>query len=286
MSTNKTDINNKTTDQTDVNKKKYDDEIELRDLIMILWNRKALIIAITLICALLAGLFSNFYITPVYNTKFSIVVNIPATYTTKYGDYTLPISSSNEYVNLIKSSEVIQATIEDLGYEQGEVSVQGISDRISFESTGVDGQSVYTINVSGSSPESALELANMVYDNYVKSLNVMIKERAINYYYNESKIKVSQNEMQISSEKDLLARQEALLEETPKTIDQKSAMAEIPNTSDFIVLENIINPNYTQLEYNILEIKQNINILENESEEYAVYIKELEEDQGDRKSVV
>ena len=53
-------------------------------------------------------------------------------------------------------------------------------------------------------------------------------------------------------------------------------MEEIPNTNDYIVLENIINPNYTHLEHNILEVKQNINVLENANKQYSIYLEELE----------
>ena len=73
----------------------------------------------------------------------------------------------------------------------------------------------------------------------------------------------------------MLARQERLLESTPITINQKDALEEIDNTRDFIILENIINPNYTHLEYNILEIKQEINSLESSNVEYNRFIEEL-----------
>ncbi len=264
MNTNKTDINNKT----------YNDEIELRELIMILWNRKLMIIGITIIFALLAGLFTKFMVSPVYNTKFSVVARIPDIYTTKYGDYSLPITSSTEYINLMKSSEVIKETIKDLGYEPGEVSNESISNRISFTNAN-DNNSIFQINVSGSNPEDAVKLADILYKNYIQYVDVLLKDRAINYYYNDFKVKYSQNEIELESNEDLLVRQEKLLDSIPQTIDQKSAMEEIPNTNDYIVLENIINPNYTNLEYIVLEVKQNINILENANEQYSVYLEEL-----------
>ena len=275
MSTNKTDVNNNSNNKDGVKYKPYKDEIELRDLIMILWNRKGLIVAITLIFALLAGLFSKFYITPEYSAKFNIVANIPEAYTTKYGEYILPIKSNSEYINLIKSNEVIRQTIIDLGYSTDEVSVQSINNSVSFEQPANDTQRVFQVNVSGSSPESAYNLANALYENYIRFVNIMVQDRAINYYYNDYTVKFNQNEAEISSNKDLLTRHEELLAETSKTIDQKSAMAEIPNTSDYIILENIINPNYTQLEFKVIEIKENINILESENSTYSMFLEEL-----------
>ena len=96
------------TNKTNVNNQSHKDEIELRELIMVLWNRKILIIVITVIFALLAGVFSKFFITPEYKTQFSMVVNIPEVYTNKYGEYTLPLTTNSEYVKLMKSDGVLR----------------------------------------------------------------------------------------------------------------------------------------------------------------------------------
>lgn len=262
------------TNKTNVNNQSHKDEIELRELIMVLWNRKIYIIVITVIFALLAGFFSRFFITPEYKTQFSMVVNIPSVYTNKYGEYTLPLTTNSEYVELIKSDEVVKEAIRELNYAEGEVSVGSINSRISIENTG-EGQTVFPITVRGQSPDEVVELANALYESYVPFLDVMIKDSAINHYYKDFTVKYNANLSKLESSKDLLARQERLLDTTPKTINQKDALEEIDNTRDFIILENIINPNYTHLEYNILEIKQDINSLESTNVEYNRFIEEL-----------
>lgn len=266
------------TNQSDNNDRIYDDEIELRELIVILWNRKIMIIGITLAFVLLAGLYSRFLIAPEYRTRFSVVARIPETYTTKYGDYSLPIKSNTEYLNLIKSNEVINKTIKDLGYDEEGVSVDSIKNRISFAESYDD--NIFNIVVSGSNPEEIVKLADQLYFNYLEYLDLMILDKALNYYREDFTVKIVQNETKLDSNSDLLARHEELLESVPKTIDQKSVMEEIPNTNDYIILENIVNPNYTHLEFNILEIKQNINILENANQEYSLYLEELIQEQA------
>lgn len=261
-----------------VNKKSYDDEIELRQLIMVLWNRKVLIIVITLIFALLAGIYSKFFITPVYKTSFSIGVTIPKIYNTKYGPYELPMVSNTEYINLIKSSEVIKETIKDLGQDFEGVSVQSISNRISFTSTDNGEQSIFNVNVSGYSPQETVDLANALYYNYAEYIDLMLKSRAINYYHDFYSIDLDHNQAKIESNKDLLERYEDLLETVPSTINQKAAMEAISDPNGYIVLENIINPNHTALEFRILEIKQEIATLESANERYTAYIEELTED--------
>lgn len=260
--------------KTNVNNQSHKDEIELRELIMVLWNRKVLIIVITVIFALLAGFFSKFFITPEYKTQFSMVVNIPAAYTNKYGEYTLPLTTNSEYVKLMKSDEVVKEAIKKLGYAEDQVSVASINSKIAIENTG-EGQTVFPITISGQEPDETVELANALFESYVPFIDIMIKDAAINHYYNDFTVKYNTNLSKLESSKDLLARQERLLETTPITINQKDALEEIDNTRDFIILENIINPNYTHLEYNILEIKQDINSLESSNVEYKRFLEEL-----------
>ena len=254
------------TNQTNIN---YEDEIDLRQLIMALWNRKIMIIVVTLLFALVAGVFSKFFIKPVYSTRISIVANIPEIYVTKYGEYTLPIKENGEYINLIKSGDVVSKTIEDLGYSSEEMSVEKLSGMISE-------QSVFNITVSADNPEESLKIANQLYDNYIRFVEIMLKEKAVNYYYNDFELKLKMNQDKLLSMQDLLSRTEELLKDTPKIINQKEAIDEIKSDiKDFIILENIINPNYTQIESDIIETKQNIYMLESTNAEYAKYLEEL-----------
>src|SRR5690554_2670985 len=92
-----------------------EDEIDLRELFMVIWKKKATIICITLIAAIITGLISVFLITPVYHSRLRIIINMPKSYNTKYGDYDLPLISNDQYINLITSSDIILHTIEDMG---------------------------------------------------------------------------------------------------------------------------------------------------------------------------
>jgi len=80
-----------------------ENEIDLKELFMALWKQKILIISFALIAAILAGIFSMFILSPVYDTKLNIVISMPEKYTTKYGEYKLPITTNDQYINLITS---------------------------------------------------------------------------------------------------------------------------------------------------------------------------------------
>ena len=86
-------------------------EFDLRDLIIYLWRHKIIVIIITLIFTIAASIISNFFLTPTYTTTFTIATNIPGAYNTKYGEFSSPINNNIDYLNLIKSNEVIEQTI-------------------------------------------------------------------------------------------------------------------------------------------------------------------------------
>lgn len=257
------------------------DEISLQELFMALWRQKILVIAITLIAAIVTGLISVFALTPVYHAKLNIIINMPETHQTKYGEYTLPISTNDQFINLITSNDILRNTIEDLGYNS-QMTIENLRDKISIGQTDNKNtiQNSFEIKVASDNPDEARRLAQALYDNYIEFIDVMIAEGAVEYFSNYYTVQLRSLEVDLESNKELLAKNNELLSNTPKTIDQKEAMNEIiasDNTSEFIVLGNIINPNYIELELDIIEIKQTINSIENNIDLYKTYLEELDD---------
>lgn len=243
-----------------------------------------------------------FVLSPVYDTRLNIVVNMPKTFNTKYSEYevpvkeedgvlpikpiaefVLPITTNDQYINLITSNNVLSNTINDMGYNAGEVSLDGLRDRISVGKIDAKTSAVqnsFEVTVSADNPEESLKLAQTLYDNYFEFLKVMMNESAVNYYYNAFSVRLKSLEVDLSSNKAILEKNEALLAQTPETINQKDAMKEVQgnmnNASDYVVLENIINENYTRIEKDIIINKQTISTIESKINTYNNYIKELD----------
>ena len=259
-----------------------EEEIDLRDLFMALWKRKVMIVSITLIAAIITGLISVFMITPVYHSRLNIIINMPESYYTKYGNYALPISTNEQYVNLITSADIIHGTIEDMGYSLDDTTIENLRDRIICdipEAKANIKQNSFYIKVSADNPAEAKKLADVLYDNYIKYLDFLVIEGALEYYTDSFNISIASLEVSLKSNKEILAKNEALLAETPQTINQKDAMEEIQssdNISDYIILERIINPNYTKIEQDIIVNKQSINDIENSMRVYNEYLVELD----------
>lgn len=262
----------------------YEDEIDLRELIMALWIRKKMIICITLVAAIIAGMFSMFVLSPVYNTKLNIVISMPEIYNTRYGEYKLPIKTNQEYINLIKSNDVLIDTLNAMGYNSEEVSLESLKKQISVgqNDTKTEDINSYEVTVSSDSPEESLKLAQTLYSTYLDFIDAMTKERAVNYYINQFNVELKSLENSLENTKELLKRNEELLAQTPLFINGGQANIEIQSqlnsTSDFIVPVNTVNPNYIKIESDIIENKQYINNIESSIIKYNSYLGELDDE--------
>ncbi|MDF2613518.1 MAG: capA [Clostridia bacterium] len=268
--------------ESQLNIQHYEDEINLKELVLILWKQKFIIISSTLVAAILAGLSSIFILSPVYDTKLNIVINMPEIYNTRYGEYTLPITTNEQYINLITSNDVLTNTIANMEYNASEVSVDSLRKRISIDQVNTKAdteQNSFTITISASSAQESLKLAQTLYDNYIEFLDIMTKQTAISYYYNSFSIELKKSQALLKSNQEFLKKNEELLATIPQTINQKEAMraiqGEMTNTSNYVVLENIINPNYTKVENDIILNRQSIITIEDSIRMYNEYLEEI-----------
>lgn len=253
----------------------YDeDEIDIRELFMVLWERKIMIIGIALIVAILVGLFSMFILSPVYDTELKIDLNMPETYNTRYGEYKLPVSTNEQYMNLITSNDIIAATIKGMGYNAQEVTLEDLKEKISVSnsSTASTLRNIFDVTISADDSKESLKLAETLYDNYIKYVNALTNEKALSYYYDYFSASLESQELLLVSTKEILKKNEEVLAKTPQTINQ----SELTNTSDTVVIENIINPAYTKLEEGIVANQQLIISTEDNIRAYKEYLEEID----------
>lgn len=252
-----------------------EDEIDLRELFAILWKRKIMIIGIALIGAILAGSFSMFILSPVYNTELKIDLNMPDTFNTRYGEYKLPVSSNAQYMNLIISNDIIANTIKDMDYSAKSVTLESLKKRISIDkgvSTAAATQNIFDITVSADNPKESLKLAKTLYASYIEYVNVMANERAISYYYSNFTAGIELSENVLTSTKEIIKKTEELLAKTPQTIDQSALI----NNNDNVVIENIINPAYSRIQEDMVASKELLYSTEDTIRANKEYLKELD----------
>lgn len=264
----------------DTNKEFYYQEsgMDIRELIITLWKKKIVILSFTLITSILTGIYSFFIIPPVYLTNLNIIINMPEIYSTRFGDYSLPITTNQQYIDLIKSDEILQKTIDDMGYT--DVTIENMKKRIAISSNTkvTDEQNSFNIKVSAEYPQEAKKLAKTLYANYIEFIDIMTIEGAVNFYIKDYTVKLSKAEVELDTARGILKTNEELLVNTPITINQKEALNEIKNleSSEYIIFENIINPNYTKIETDIIGNKQTINNIENNISIYEDHLAKLD----------
>lgn len=257
------------------------DEISLQDLFTALWRQKLLIIITTVLAGLITGIISVFAITPVYHAKLNIIINMPEIHQTKYGEYSLPITTNEQYINLITSNDILKNTIEDMGYDPLETTIESLRDRITIVKTDSKNtiQNSFEIRLASDNPEEARRFAQVLYNNYIEFLDVFIAEGATKYFTDYYMVQLKSLQVQLETDQELLAKNIDLLDNTPKTINQKEAMDEVVSsdkTSSFIVMENVVNPNYLELELDVIRLKQAINSTQNTIDLYNTYLAELD----------
>lgn len=254
-------------------------ETDLKELILILWERKTIIISSIIIFSILSGLISMFVMEQVYDTKLNIIVSIPDIYETRYGQYTLPIASNEEYINLITSNDVLINTIRDLEYDSNEISLDVLKRRIAIKENKSEDINNFEVTVSAESPEEALKLAETLYKNYVNFVDVMIKERTINYFVNYFIVQTKSLKYALESTKDILEKNERLLSETRQSLNEAKGIIDVKGNVkgdfDYVIPIQNINPNYIRIENDIISNKQSIISIENSIMMNNKYIEEL-----------
>jgi len=267
------------------NKQYHEDEIDLKELVMSLWKNKKMIISFTLIFAIIAGIFSMFVLSPVYDAKLNIIISMPEKYDTRYGEYILPITTNEQYINLITSNNVLVNTIKDMGYTVPEITLEGLKKRISIgKSDAKTGtvQNSYDITVSADNPEESLKLAQTLYKNYIEFMDVMIKERVVSTYYNSFNVSIKTLDNSLNSTKEILKKNEELLAQTPQIIAKGEANLEIlsklTDSSGYVIPVDTVNPNYIKVEGDIVFNKQTIDGIENSIRMNNLFIEELEKE--------
>lgn len=139
------------------------EEIDLKELLMIFWNKKIKIILIIAISAVLGIIYTETCITPMYTSSTTLVLATSedeadqSTNTITTTDITLNSKLISTYSELVKSNNVIREVISNLGINIEEENLRG-----NIEVTSVANTELIKISVSNESAENAAKIANEI----------------------------------------------------------------------------------------------------------------------------
>ena len=146
-----------------------DNEISIRDLIEVVWKGKFFIAIVTVIAVIVSAVISFFILPETYSTTMSLAVKPVtvkmSTIDTAVGivDYlgSMPIKTKEEYMLEVKSSRVLNRTIEMLASKDGAGDVMSVG-ALSQSITVADVLKTdrITVTVTGTDPEEAVLIAD------------------------------------------------------------------------------------------------------------------------------
>jgi len=136
---------------------KMEETISLQEIGQIIKKRFGLILTLTVVVALVAGIVSYFFITPIYQASSQILVNKSENENTLYGSNELQtnIQLINTYNVIIKSPTILQKVINEMDLD---LTLEELNDKITVSSA--DNSQVMNIVVEDESILTAANIAN------------------------------------------------------------------------------------------------------------------------------
>lgn len=165
-----------------------EEEISLRELIEILLKRWKIIAVITLTCILIAGVVSFYIMEPVYEAKTMLMASYATEKLTNSNSGSddvegilesitmYPAMTIQTYKEQLKSPEILQSTIDELGLDKEEVTVNGLMKMISLET--IKDTNLIAIKVSHNNPEIASNIANTLAVKFTNFITDMARDHA------------------------------------------------------------------------------------------------------------
>lgn len=138
------------------------EELDLKELFMMFWNKKAQIILIILIFIVFGIIYSYFFITPKYEANTKLVLTQSAINTEDdsitQADLTLNSKLVPTYGALIKTDNILSEVVANIN--NSEITIEEIKDNVSVES--VEDTELIEISVTNYNPNYAATIANEI----------------------------------------------------------------------------------------------------------------------------
>lgn len=164
-------------------------EIDLRELLKIFKKWSKLIIVMTLLCAFVAGLFSYFVMSPIYEAKTLLMVTqatekLQNNPTARSGEgledvvssvSRMPVLTMSTYLGQIKSETLMNRIIERLQLDPEKYNAYTMAGMI--DASVVKDSNLIEVKVTSADPALATKIANVLSDEYLKLMTEKNQEQ-------------------------------------------------------------------------------------------------------------
>ncbi|WP_017470992.1 YveK family protein [Amphibacillus jilinensis] len=137
-----------------------EETISLKEIVLVIRKRLGLILSLTIGAALISGLVTLFFITPIYQANSQFLVNQNNAQTdsaVELNDIRTNVELINTYNVIIKSNRILNEVIEELNLT---ISSNVLSDKLSVGNE--DNSQVVTVTATDPDPAMAVSIANTV----------------------------------------------------------------------------------------------------------------------------
>ena len=151
-------------------------EVNLGDIFGLLLHRMWMILLAGFICGAVGFIYSNFFITPQYQSTTKVyILNKQNSTSVTYSDVQLSTTLSKDYEQLVTSRYVIEGVIKQLSLNETYESLVGRVSAVNTNETGI-----IAITVTDPSAEQAQKIANAVRDLAAKHITQVMDIEAVN----------------------------------------------------------------------------------------------------------
>ena len=261
----------------DINNANDNDTIDLRKLFSLMMEKKKIVLAIIVICTLIATIVA-FILPKSYQSTTLVRVksggsSATAGYATMAASFGIDIGGGNSgspesYIELMKSREVLEPIIAELDLsdeDKEKLTAEGFAKK-NLEVTNIKKTDLITIAAYGKTPEEAQMISQGVADNFLALMTKLNKEdNSTTLKFLDERIKIAKEEMETAENKLAAYQQEhkiyapdeqakaiiANLNNYDTTIAQLQAQSEGDSAKLAGVTGQLEQQNASLLEYNV-----------------------------------
>lgn len=263
-----------------------ENEISLKELLVVLLNQRKLIGLITIAVTSLAIIFS-LLMPNVYEAQSQVVFSIPGSYGSRFGTYLFPSQNVADFIPLLDSLEVKSEVASKLELK----NTSDINSSFVFN----EDYMYVTIKTQANTPEKAKELNDVFVSTYINRINAQYKLIAIDKFIYNHEMNISNLNYQKESTQSMIDEKSAFLEILDPVYTLQKAVFSDPRSaalyadkfnldlgslSNDVVLEEFVNQKYLAIDAEIIDLKTSM-INMNESLKYSeLLLKELKEEKA------
>ena len=238
-----------------------ENEISLKELIMVLIKEKKLILFLTFGATFIA-LIVTLLLPSTFEAQSQLVFTIPKSYESRFGLYEFPSQNVADYLPLLDSMDLKNEV-------NSELQIEGFNSSYVYNKD----YKYVIVKTQASTPELAKEVNDTLVRSYINRINAQFKLIAIDKFINEHQLNIRNLNFKKSKNQSMLDEKTAFIELLKPVYTLQRAVFSDPKTaalyadkfnldlssiSDNVVLEEFANQKYMQIDAEIIDLKTSL----------------------------